>query len=424
MDESAHSEPIVILLVDADPLELATLQRALASPGRQLVAAPTIAAAEACLDAHHVALAIIAIMLPDGDGRNFLLRLREDTQTASVSTIVASGLKNPQVRAECYALGCDLYIDKPVDVDLLTGAVAGLLDRTQRRRRDAQRDPLTRLPSRAAVRDAFATLIARPSHTAMAVASLDLDGFHAVNTRLGSAAADAVLRTFADWLRRGLRLTDVLGRWNGEEFVVLLPDTDDDSAAGVIGALRDQLRTLEVTPDAPELRLSFTAGIAGAPAGTSLDAALAEADRRLYEGKVAGRGAVITARREPRVAPRTVLVAEDDPVIAALVRHRLVRDGFDVIHASNGTEALAKAAEGHIALAILDVNMPGLSGLALLERLRKNPAFARTPIMMLTAMGNEADVTRALALGADDYVVKPFSPVELVARVRRLIART
>ena len=74
-------------------------------------------------------------------------------------------------------------------------------------------------------------------------------------------------------------------------------------------------------------------------------------------------------------------------------------------------------------LLILDVKMPGLDGFEVLERLRKNHRFARTPVIMLTSMGQEADVVRGFRLGADDYILKPFSPTELSARVRRLLKR-
>ena len=414
---------VLILVVEDDAVSQAIMQRVLSTPSRRVVCASTIAAARVLLNTERLDLVIIDLVLPDGDGRNFLVQLREDPQTAGIPTMVVSALNNAQVRTECYALGCDAYVDKPVEIDVLVAATTSLLEQAARTARDARRDPSTRLPNRAGTREAFARMTAARGRPPSAVAMLDLDGFRAVNELLGSAGGDAALTAFAELARQMLRESDVIGRWGGEEFVVLMPDTDDDAAAGMVRALRKQLQTFVVSPQHPELRLSFTAGIASSPDGGTFDDALAEADRLLYDGKATSRGSVVTSRGHRQIASRTVLLAEDDPVIAALVRHRLSRDGFDVVHAANGNDALALAEQGRIALMILDVNMPGLSGLALLERLRKHVAFQRTPIMMLTSMGNESDIARALALGADDYVVKPFSPVELLARVRRLIAR-
>jgi two-component system OmpR family response regulator len=119
----------------------------------------------------------------------------------------------------------------------------------------------------------------------------------------------------------------------------------------------------------------------------------------------------------------SILVAEDDPLSAGILIHRLEIEGFKVLHYPDGVQALEGALSNRIDLAILDVKMPGMDGFELLERLRKVPAFYELPIMMLTSMGREEDIARGFELGADDYMVKPFSPVEVLARVRRLLSR-
>jgi two-component system response regulator ResD len=119
-----------------------------------------------------------------------------------------------------------------------------------------------------------------------------------------------------------------------------------------------------------------------------------------------------------------VLVAEDDPVTAKIVLHRLSNEpGLRVLHAADGTAALELANREALDAAVLDIRLPGLDGLGVLAQLRAMPRYQRLPILMLTSLGSESDVVRGFELGADDYVVKPFSPTELLARVRRLIAR-
>lgn len=120
--------------------------------------------------------------------------------------------------------------------------------------------------------------------------------------------------------------------------------------------------------------------------------------------------------------PHTILIAEDDELTATLIKDRLIRNGFDVIHCTNGNEALEVAERQPLALAILDVKMPRMDGFELLAKLRQLPHLADTPIMMLTGMGSEHDIVRGFELGANDYVLKPFSPAELVARIDRLLA--
>jgi len=115
-----------------------------------------------------------------------------------------------------------------------------------------------------------------------------------------------------------------------------------------------------------------------------------------------------------------VLVADDDDDILLLVTTRLKRDGFDVVAARDGFEALALAHEHKPAVAVLDVGMPGLDGLEVLERIRETQALAHTRVLLLTAKAQESDVRRGYEAGADAYVKKPFSPAELAERVRSL----
>lgn len=123
-----------------------------------------------------------------------------------------------------------------------------------------------------------------------------------------------------------------------------------------------------------------------------------------------------------REGQQVALVVEDDPFVGTMVRHRLSRAGFAVRHAADGAKGLAASAAERPDLVVLDLNLPELNGFQLLERLRADPATHQVPVLILTASGAEKDLVRAFALGADDYLVKPFSPTELLARVQRLAA--
>jgi len=119
-----------------------------------------------------------------------------------------------------------------------------------------------------------------------------------------------------------------------------------------------------------------------------------------------------------------VLVVEDEPDIRNLIVHHLTGDGFRCRTAGDGAEALAQLRAGLPDLIVLDLMLPGLNGLELTRRVRAEPAWARLPIIMLTAKAHEIDRIVGLEMGADDYVVKPFSPKELLARVRAVLRRT
>jgi len=115
-----------------------------------------------------------------------------------------------------------------------------------------------------------------------------------------------------------------------------------------------------------------------------------------------------------------VLVADDDEDILLLVTTRLKRDGYEVVAARNGIEALALAEQHEPTVAVLDVGMPGLDGIEVLTAIRAAESLAHTRVLLLTAKAQESDVRRGYDAGADAYVKKPFSPAELATRVREL----
>lgn len=118
----------------------------------------------------------------------------------------------------------------------------------------------------------------------------------------------------------------------------------------------------------------------------------------------------------------TVLVAEDDEDILLLVATRLKRDGFDVVTARTGAEALALVRERRPQVAVVDIGMPPPDGLEVTRQIRADAELAGTRLLLLTAKAQESDVRRGLEAGADAYVSKPFSPAELSARVRALLS--
>jgi two-component system phosphate regulon response regulator PhoB len=119
----------------------------------------------------------------------------------------------------------------------------------------------------------------------------------------------------------------------------------------------------------------------------------------------------------------TILVVEDDVDILQLVAHNLKAADFNVLTAQEGYEALSVAKKHLPQLVILDIMLPGLDGFEVCKELRRSPTTRNIPILMLTAKGEEVDRIVGMELGADDYVVKPFSPRELILRVRAILRR-
>ena len=138
--------------------------------------------------------------------------------------------------------------------------------------------------------------------------------------------------------------------------------------------------------------------------------------------EVAAAGAVPAASKIS-VDGKLVMVAEDDSMQAAAIRTRLQKEGITADHVVNGNDFLAKMRDKPYALFILDINIPKPDGFELLQRIRKDAVTATTPVIMLTAMGSESDIIRAYDLGADDYILKPYSAIQLVARVKSLLKK-
>jgi two-component system, OmpR family, alkaline phosphatase synthesis response regulator PhoP len=123
------------------------------------------------------------------------------------------------------------------------------------------------------------------------------------------------------------------------------------------------------------------------------------------------------------MAMEKILVVEDDEDLAELIRYNLAKEAFVVRAAGSGEEAVRASAAEPFDLVLLDLMLPGIDGLEVCRHLKADPRTARLPIVMVTAKGEDADIVAGLSLGADDYVVKPFSPKVLVARIRAVLRR-
>lgn len=122
--------------------------------------------------------------------------------------------------------------------------------------------------------------------------------------------------------------------------------------------------------------------------------------------------------------PKNILVVDDEAELVELVSYNLKKEGFIVDSASDGETALTKIRKGKYGLLILDLMLPGIQGMELCRILRNDPKTSVLPIIMLTAKGEEVDRVLGLEIGADDYMAKPFSPRELVARVKAVLRRS
>jgi two-component system alkaline phosphatase synthesis response regulator PhoP len=118
-----------------------------------------------------------------------------------------------------------------------------------------------------------------------------------------------------------------------------------------------------------------------------------------------------------------IIAIEDEPDLLEVVRYNLAREGFEVQGSENGEQGLALIRKSHPDLVLLDLMLPGMDGLEICRQVKYDPATRNIPIIIISAKGEETDIVLGLELGADDYMVKPFSPRELIARVRAVLRR-
>ena len=298
-----------VLVVDDEPDTCAAVALAL-DPGYHVLTASDGQAALAAARTSRPDLILLDLMMPRLDGFQVLEQLRADPATREIPVLVVSARRDDADKVHGLTLGAVDYLEKPFSVLELRARVertVRLLRSQSALREEAQTDPLTGLANLRAFRAHLEreSKRARRYHTPLTCVMADLDQLKVINDELGHAAGDRAIATLAAILREELRETDLGARYGGDEFVVLLPQTE--AAAGQVYAERVRTRLAET-----ELLLGGRWGALGvsfgvacqAPGSSALPESLvAAADAALYQAKRAGRGRVAVAERPPGRRP-------------------------------------------------------------------------------------------------------------------------
>jgi diguanylate cyclase (GGDEF)-like protein len=398
----------------------------LEAPTRRIFLARTAQEAESILANHAVSLVLLDLLLPDSDGRNFLVELRRRPEMDGVPVIINSADTSAATRAECYTLGADEFFHKPISPAVLSAAVTSKLQRAREIFLQSRTDRLTGLGNRTAVIEAFRRLgfLVDRGGSSLSLAILDLDRFKRVNDAFGHAIGDGVLKFLAQVLTRHLRDSDVIGRWGGEEFVVLFPGAEHWSAAAALEKTLDIFRAHRFdAPAGASFSVSFSGGVVEIQPGDGLEQAIERADALMYRAKAAGRNRILAAPagEEPE-SPRLLLVLRD-PVLGSSIQYRLQEEGFDALLKTDAASALEAAPGFPANLLLLEMGLSDMTGLDLLTRLKRLPAYHKLPVLMLADPEHEQAMERGLAAGVSDFALLPLSQVELITRIRRLIKR-
>jgi diguanylate cyclase (GGDEF)-like protein len=422
-----------VLMVDDDPQLLATVGAVLESAGLSIVTAEDPRAFWDALERVRPDLLILDVDMPHAGGVELCRVVRNDSRYSTLPVIFLTAHTDAETVRALFAAGADDSVAKPVVGPEITTRVVNRLERVRLYHRHADVDALTGVANRRKSDESIQQLItlAARQKQPVALAVVDLDHFKRVNQGYGHAVGDDVLRRVSKRLRTALRGEDVIGRWGGEEFVIGAFGVEKQVLARRLADVLDALRSDGIAAGTALFSLTFSAGVAGFPGdGGDLPALYRAADAALQQAKEQGRNQVVAAGSAGQaewLEEVDVVLVEDDPVLAELLLHAFGTHGYSARWLQDG-EAAVQALQGpepevRTRVVLLDVNLPGRDGLAVLRELARSGVTEQTRVIMLTARATEAEVVRALEMGAFDHVAKPFSVPVLLRRVHTALQK-
>lgn len=243
-------------------------------------------------------LILMDMYMPDCTGVEATRVIRQHAEFLSTPVVYLSGDGDMALQVDALRLGGDHFLTKPFNPVLLNAVVKSKIDRYRALRRSMLCDGLTGLLNHRAVKEKLVAALheAKAGSTTLAVAMIDIDHFKTVNDNYGHPLGDQVIKSLAWLLKQRLRKTDLVGRYGGEEFLVVLPDTPADQAFAVLDRIRHDFSLIKYAFEDTWFEVTFSAGIAQFPATSHAEALIKKADEALYEAKDAGRNCVITHR--------------------------------------------------------------------------------------------------------------------------------
>lgn len=308
--------------------------------------------------------------------------------------------------------------------DKLVGKLKGYQDKLYK-------DPLTGIYNRRYFEDEI-----RDMENSAGIAMIDLDDFKLYNDIYGHEMGDRVLRTVAQAIEHCIRKTDMLVRYGGDEFLLILPNMVRGTLRGKLLQIQEAIQNARI-PECSRLKLS--ASIGGVLSeNETIDEAIARADRLMYKAK--DHKAMVVTECDKKMPddkdfknkPRILIV--DDSEFNRAILTEILQEDYEIIEAENGEEALGKLDEYgmKISLVLLDIIMPGMDGFEVLKYMTEEHWISDIPVIMISSEDSENYIRRAYEMGVSDYINRPFNAnivyqrvsntIKLYAKQRRLMA--
>jgi diguanylate cyclase (GGDEF)-like protein len=296
-----RNTPFTILVLDDDLLLAEVYAIALRGAGMHVHVVSTATEAFEWLAARLPDLILMDVQMPGASGIEIARIIRQSRRYLSVPIVFVSGERDFDRQIEARRFGGDEFVTKPVDPQHLVALVRLRAERAHLISSIIERDSLTGLLNHSRFKERLAHELERCRRTGAEVsfAMIDLDRFKRVNDTYGHLMGDRVIRALSNTLNSGMRRIDIIGRYGGEEFGAIMLDTPPDAARIAIEKQRQRFSDIRFEASGQHFQASFSAGIAGSAANSSVEAIIAAADAALYAAKQGGRNKVVVS------APKT-----------------------------------------------------------------------------------------------------------------------
>jgi len=293
---TVEEAPYRVLVVEDSLTASKSIQRTLSQSGIESLAVTNPSEVLTGLRTFQPDLILMDMYMPDCTGVEATRVIRQHAEFLSTPVIYLSGNGDMALQVDALRLGGDHFLTKPFNPVFLNAVVKSKIERYRALRRSMLNDGLTGLLNHRAVKEKLATTVnaACASSQRLAVAMIDIDHFKTVNDQYGHPMGDQVIRSLAWLLKQRLRKTDFVGRYGGEEFLVILPGSTADQAFDVLDRIRRDFSLIKYSFKERWFDTTFSAGVSQFPASTSAEALIKEADEALYDAKNGGRNCVIT----------------------------------------------------------------------------------------------------------------------------------
>ncbi len=428
----------LILVIEDEVQMLALLKEELENEQYAVLLATNVEKAVEIFYSQKPDYVLLDMYLESESGFEVLEQIVEKAKQLLIPIMVISADDSKYMRMNVYRAGGFDFFPKPIEVDELKVLLKARLEHRKLLTRQILLDELTGAYNRKFLHDELERQVAEyeRNNIDFSLAILDIDKFKSVNDTYGHDVGDNVLSTFSSLVLTYKRKGDFFIRYGGEEFMVLMPQTKVEEGKWGISRLLNVFQQEVFHGATEDFSCTFSSGVVSYRNHESVESMIKRADQLLYEAKSNGRNQIRTEEDLPLVIDHTIDqtlrigIIDDDPVIHDVLRDHLQNVQFDG-YKTEVKSFLGGASffdsnwhkQGGKFVLLLDGVMPDMDGLDVLERMRNECDVKDFVIIMLTGRKEDKDIVRALELGADDYLTKPFNIHELEIRVKRLADR-